>query len=63
MSHVKSSLQFAPPKIENFRLPETVEQYKELSYTERLHLRDKYPRIYEKFSKESARLPGDWRLE
>lgn len=59
----RSNQTFTFPKIENFQPPKSVEEFRALSYVERVHLRNTQPRVYERFTKESAKLFGDWRLE
>lgn len=59
----QSNQTYVLPEPMGFKPPQTVEQFKELSYSQRLYFKMKFPADYERFRKESERQPGDWRYD
>lgn len=59
----RSNQVYSLPEPIDFKPPQTVDEFKALSYSQRLYFKVKFPADYERFRKESERLPGDWRYE
>ena len=59
----RSNQVYSLPEPIGFKAPRTLEAFKEMSYSERLYFKMKFPADLEKFRKVSERQPGDWRFE
>lgn len=55
MQHYRTNQQFPIPANAEFVVPETVDAFKNLEYTQRLLLKQRFPKIYDKFQAQCDR--------